>query len=82
MLVADANITADCGGVGAADFNGGGLPDLVYGCPAPVVPYAPPFTLAPNAAVGAIYLNQSTATPFANVVPVKIPAGGVCQRLL
>jgi hypothetical protein len=52
-------------------MNGDGLPDLLFGC----TPPAPNATPAPaNPGVGAIYLNNGTANPFVNVVPVDIPA--------
>jgi Bacterial Ig domain len=51
--------------------NGDGLPDLLFSCTAPSANASP----APaNPAVGAIYLNNGTANPFANVAPVDIPA--------
>jgi hypothetical protein len=70
-LQPDANLAGGCISIGVADLNGDGLPDLIFGC-APPLPNATP---APaNPAVGAIYLNNGTASPFSGVAPVDIPA--------
>jgi hypothetical protein len=71
-LQPDADLgSGDCLGVSAADVNGDGLPDLLFACNAPAQNVTP----APvSPAVGAIYLNNGTANPFANVAPVDIPA--------
>ena len=53
------------------DVNDGPLPDLLFGCTPPSPNTSPALA---NPAVGAIYLNNGTATPFANVAPVDIPA--------
>jgi FG-GAP-like repeat len=70
-LQPDKDLGGGCIGVSVADLNGDGLPDLLFSCTAPSATASP----APaNPAVGAIYLNNSTANPFANVAPVDIPA--------
>ncbi len=70
-LQPDGNLGGGCIAIGVADLNGDGLPDLLFGC----TPPSPNATPAPaNPAVGAIYLNNGTASPFAGVAPVDIPA--------
>jgi hypothetical protein len=70
-LQPDGNLGGGCISIGVADLNGDGLPDLLFGC----TPPSPNTTPAPaNPAVGAIYLNNGTASPFAGVAPVDIPA--------
>jgi hypothetical protein len=70
-LQPDSDLGNGCAGVSVGDVNGDGLPDLVFPC-APPSPNASP---APaNPAVGAIYINNGTANPFANVAPIDIPA--------
>ncbi len=70
-LQADDDLGGACLAVSVADVNGDGLPDLLFGCTPPSQNASP----APaNPAVGAIYLNNGTANPFAKVAPVDIPA--------
>ena len=70
-LQPDNDLGGGCLGVSVGDLNGDGLPDLLFSCSAPLANASP----APaNPAVGAIYLNNGTANPFANVAPVDIPA--------
>jgi hypothetical protein len=70
-LQPDGNLGGGCISIGVGDLNGDGLPDLLFGC----TPPSPNATPAPaNPAVGAIYLNNGTASPFAGVAPVDIPA--------
>jgi hypothetical protein len=70
-LQPDNDLGGGCLGVSVADVNGDGLPDLLFSCLAPAANASP----APmNPAVGAIYLNNGTANPFANVAPIDIPA--------
>jgi hypothetical protein len=70
-LQPDSDLGGGCLGVSVADVNGDGLPDLLFSCLAPAANASP----APmNPAVGAIYLNNGTANPFANVAPIDIPA--------
>jgi hypothetical protein len=70
-LQSDNDLGGGCLGVSVADVNGDGLPDLLFSCLAPAANASP----APmNPAVGAIYLNNGTANPFANVAPIDIPA--------
>jgi hypothetical protein len=70
-LQPDSHLGGGCLSVSVGDVNGDGLPDLLFGCTPPSLNVSP----APaNPAVGAIYLNNGTANPFANVAPVDIPA--------
>jgi Bacterial Ig domain/FG-GAP-like repeat/FG-GAP repeat len=70
-LQPDSDLGGGCLSVNVGDVNGDGLPDLLFGC----TPPSPNASPAPaNPAVGAIYLNNGTANPFANVAPVDIPA--------
>jgi hypothetical protein len=70
-LQPDGNLGGGCISIGVADVNGDGLPDLLFGC----TPPSPNATPTPaNPAVGAIYLNNGTVSPFAGVAPVDIPA--------
>jgi hypothetical protein len=70
-LQTDSNLGGGCLAVNVGDLNQDGHPDLIFGC----TPPSPTASPAPsNPAVGAIYLNNGTATPFANVAPVDIPA--------
>jgi hypothetical protein len=70
-LQPDSDLGGACNGVSVADVNGDGLPDLLFSCLAPSANASP---TPANPAVGAIYLNNGTANPFANVPPVDIPA--------
>lgn len=70
-LQPDNDLGGGCLDVSAGDVNGDGLPDLLFACVAPTANASP----APaHPAVGAIYLNNGSANPFANVAPVDIPA--------
>jgi hypothetical protein len=51
--------------------DGDSRPDLLFSCLAPLSNASP---TPINPAVGAIYLNNGTANPFASVAPVDIPA--------
>jgi hypothetical protein len=71
ILQTDTDLGGGCISVSVGDVNGDGLPDLLFGCTPPSSSASP----APaKPAVGAIYLNNGTASPFANVAPVDIPA--------
>jgi hypothetical protein len=70
-LQPDADLGGGCLSVTVGDVNGDGLPDLLFGC-TPPSPNASPAPV--NPAVGAIYLNNGTANPFASVAPIDIPA--------
>lgn len=70
-LKPDQHTGGGCLGVAVGDVDGDSRPDLRFSCA------APPYNATPiptNPAVGAIYLNNGTANPFANVAPVDIPA--------
>ncbi len=70
-LQPDNDLGGGCLDVSTGDVNGDGLPDLLFACAAPTANTSP----APaHPAVGAIYLNNGTTNPFANVAPVDIPA--------
>ena len=70
-LAFDKDLGGECLNVSVGDVNGDGLPDLLFSCAAPTASTSP----APaTPAVGAIYLNDGTAAPFANAAPVDIPA--------
>jgi hypothetical protein len=70
-LQPDNDLGGGCLGVSVADVNGDSLPDLLFSCLAPAANTTP----APaHPAVGAIYLNNGTANPFASVAPIDIPA--------
>ena len=70
-LQPDNDLGGGCLGVSVADVNGDSLPDLLFSCLAPAANASP---VPMNPAVGAIYLNNGTANPFANVAPIDIPA--------
>jgi Bacterial Ig domain/FG-GAP-like repeat len=70
-LLPDNDLGGGCISVAVGDVDGDGHPDLLFGC-TPPLPNASPAPAKP--AVGAIYLNNGTATPFANATPVDIPA--------
>jgi FG-GAP repeat len=70
-LQPDSDLGGGCIDVSVGDVNGDSLPDLLFSC-VPPSPTASPRPAKP--AVGAIYLNNGTADPFANVAPVDIPA--------
>jgi Bacterial Ig domain/FG-GAP-like repeat len=69
-LQPDGDLGGGCLGVSVGDVNGDGFPDLLFACTAPSSNAMPAPT---NPAIGAIYLNNGTANPFANVAPVDIP---------
>jgi hypothetical protein len=71
VLEPDNDLGGGCFGVAVGDVNGDGRPDLLFSCAAPLANASP---TPANPAVGAIYLNNGTANPFANVAPVDIPA--------
>lgn len=66
-LAGDDRLGGACLSISVADLNGDGLPDLQVGCISPVA------SKTPARALGAIYMNNGTATPFANAVPIDIP---------
>jgi hypothetical protein len=70
-LQPDGDLGGGCLGVSVGDVNGDGLPDLLFSCVPPSSKTSP---MPANPAVGAIYLNNGTTNPFANVAPVDIPA--------
>jgi hypothetical protein len=70
-LITDNDLGGGCISIAVGDIDGDGHPDLLFGC-TPPLPNASPVPAKP--AVGAIYLNNGTAIPFANVAPVDIPA--------
>jgi hypothetical protein len=67
-LEPDTDVYGGCLSIAVGDVNGDGLPDLIFGCAPRDVSTQP---LSP--AIGAIYLNNGTASPFANVAAVDIP---------
>lgn len=71
VLQTDNDLGGGCLGATVADVNGDGRPDLVFSCVTPAANASP---APPHPALGAIYLNNGTASPFANVDPVDIPA--------
>jgi Bacterial Ig domain/FG-GAP-like repeat len=71
MLKVDSDVGGGCSGIAVGDVNGDGRPDLLFSCQAPLANASP---APPHPAVGAIYLNNGTASPFANVAPVDIPS--------
>jgi hypothetical protein len=72
-LQPDEHTGGGCLAVAAGDVNGDSRPDLLVSCLAPAGNAAPAPTPT-NPAVGAAYLNNGTANPFADVAPVDIPA--------
>jgi hypothetical protein len=70
-LQPDSDLGGGCLGLSVGDVNGDGQPDLLFSCNPPSSTASP---MPANPAVGAIYLNNGTANPFANVAPVDIPA--------
>jgi len=70
-LQPDGDTAGTCIAISVGDVNGDGLPDLLFGCNPPLPNASPAIA---NPAVGAIYLNNGTASPFANVAPTDIPA--------
>jgi hypothetical protein len=70
-LQPDQHTGGGCLGVAVGDVDGDSRPDLLFSCAAPAYNAIP---IPTNPAVGAIYLNNGTANPFANVSPVDIPA--------
>lgn len=71
QLKVDPNI-GGCLALTVADVNRDGLPDVLLGCSEPSSGFGNP--PPPNAAVGAIYLNNGTPDPYLNVVPIDVPA--------
>jgi hypothetical protein len=71
VLQSDNDLGGGCLGVTVGDVDADGRPDLVFSCVAPAANASP---TPPHPAVGAIYLNNGTASPFVNVAPVDIPA--------
>jgi hypothetical protein len=69
-LMSDTDLGGGCLSIAVGDVDGDGHPDLVFGCTPPAVGASAPA----KPAVGAIYLSNGTATPFANVTPTDIPA--------
>ena len=70
-LITSDNLGGGCISVAVADMNRDALPDLLFSCAAPA-PNTDPVPEHPS--VGSIYLNNGTPDPFADVVPVDIPA--------
>jgi hypothetical protein len=70
-LQPDGDTAGTCIAISVGDVNGDGLPDLLFGCNPPLPNTSPAIA---NPAVGAIYLNNGTANPFASVAPTDIPA--------
>lgn len=68
-LQSDNDLGGGCLSVSIGDVNGDGLPDLAFSCVAGTASAA-----LPNPAEGALYLNNGTSAPFADVVPFDIPA--------
>ena len=64
-FVQDPHFDEACLGIAIADMNGDGLPDLAFGCGANTS----------SSPLGAVYLNNGAAEPFAGVKPTEIPNG-------
>ncbi|MGC3982891.1 MAG: hypothetical protein QM808_16695, partial [Steroidobacteraceae bacterium] len=68
LLQPNTSLGGVCLGAAAADVDGDVLPDLLFSCQTPSI------SASTTPAVGSIYVNNGTATPFTNVAPVSIPA--------